>query len=331
MKNKDYFLNMNLDWKIPEISDIKFLQTKMQNFDFQGNDCSLANLFLLQNRYDTEIAITTNCLFRKYFSKNLDLLCYGFPLPFLSDNNNLNNLKLLLEKHKKLYPKIPLRFCFADNKQTQILSNFFHNSKIQTSISSSPKDFDYIYSQSDLSLLKGKKYQKKRNHISKFLKSYSNYEFLLFNSENFNSKAKNDITKVLETWNSENEINKSVESEICSISSALSNFSDLNLFAGVLYTDNKPCGMTIASSISKTTVDILFEKCINSIADNGGYTFLCQNFSKHLTNFEFINREEDLGLEGLRKSKLSYMPEYLLEKNNIIINFDIEDKNPLFL
>lgn len=73
--------------------------------------------------------------------------------------------------------------------------------------------------------------------------------------------------------------------------------------------------MSLASAINNTTVDIHFEKAISEYAKNGAYAVINQEFAKTLSQtFKYINREEDLGIEGLRKAKLSYYPAKILEK-----------------
>ena len=84
------------------------------------------------------------------------------------------------------------------------------------------------------------------------------------------------------------------------------------MFGGIIYVDNKAVAMTVASKIRDGICDVHFEK---SIIDNG-YPVINNEFVKTLTDFKYINREEDMGLEDLRKSKLSYKPNIILMKYN---------------
>ena len=84
--------------------------------------------------------------------------------------------------------------------------------------------------------------------------------------------------------------------------------------SSILYIDGKPSAMCLASPISDKVLDIHFEKVLISVAENGGYAAINNLFAKTCTKYKYINREEDMGVEGLRKSKLSYKPEILLDK-----------------
>ena len=84
---------------------------------------------------------------------------------------------------------------------------------------------------------------------------------------------------------------------------------------GLLYVDDKPAAFCVASLLSAAVTDVHFEKCLFEYARDGGYAVINNEFSKSVKT-EFINREEDLGIVGLRKAKLSYYPEEILEKYN---------------
>jgi hypothetical protein len=109
------------------------------------------------------------------------------------------------------------------------------------------------------------------------------------------------------------EISKSAEQEFDIIREALDNFWELNLSGGVVYVDGKPVAMTVASPINSQTLDIHFEKGIMPYAFEGAYSFINNQFAK-MQGVDFINREEDLGLTGLKKAKLSYYPSEILKK-----------------
>ena len=79
-----------------------------------------------------------------------------------------------------------------------------------------------------------------------------------------------------------------------------------------LFMDPKPAVCTMGEEISKDCYVVHFEKAISGV--NGAYTAINKLFSATLTKYKYINREEDMGIEGLRKAKLSYKPEILLEK-----------------
>ena len=79
--------------------------------------------------------------------------------------------------------------------------------------------------------------------------------------------------------------------------------------------------MTLASEITPGVWDIHFEKVIGEYAVNGGYAIINRLFAESLVavGAKLINREEDINIEGLRKAKLSYYPQTILDKTHIVI------------
>ena len=88
---------------------------------------------------------------------------------------------------------------------------------------------------------------------------------------------------------------------------------------GILFIVEEPAAFCLSSVLSPSVTDIHFEKCLSSYARDGGYAIINNEFAKTVST-KYINREEDLGIEGLRKAKRSYYPEIFLEK------FDAEIK-----
>ena len=80
----------------------------------------------------------------------------------------------------------------------------------------------------------------------------------------------------------------------------------------VLYVDDKPAAMTAGSEISELCFDVMFEKALR--AYDGIYAVINNEFAKTLTRYKYINREEDLGIEGLRRAKLSYYPAIIYDR-----------------
>ena len=80
----------------------------------------------------------------------------------------------------------------------------------------------------------------------------------------------------------------------------------------LLYVGDTPAAMTAGTEISKLAFDVNFEKALRKY--DGVYAVICNEFAKTLTEYKYINREEDMGIEGLRKSKLSYNPIIIIDR-----------------
>ena len=174
-----------------------------------------------------------------------------------------------------------------------------------------------MYLQSDLADLPGSEYQKKRNHVSKFIKKHEKeYSFTYFDASTITPKIKEDFVKVAKKWLCEfsGNIDNTVANESKSMEFAVNHLSSFDFFGGILYIKEKPRAITLASKISEKVIDIHFEKCLSEAAKDGGYAMINNLFAKECKKYKYINREEDLGIEGLRKAKLSYKPEIILDK-----------------
>ena len=178
------------------------------------------------------------------------------------------------------------------------------------------RDFaDYIYLSESLKTLKGKKLAQKRNHINKFKSLYS-YEYEPITKNNIHH-----CLKLEEKWVKQHCNDESAVSEYVAIKGAFDNFDSLGLIGGALFVDNEIVAFTYGSEINPETFCTHVEK--GDIKYEGVYQMINYLFTQHLPEkYVYINREEDLGLPGLRKSKMSYNPEKMnfkttaLFKNN---------------
>ena len=167
---------------------------------------------------------------------------------------------------------------------------------------------DYIYLQSDLANLSGKKYHSKRNHINAFSKKHNwHYEEITQNNiEN--------VRLCAEKWYKEN-ADKEDSFLLCEkkgIGTMLDNMERLSLKGGAIIVDSNVVAFTLGSAINDTVFDIHIEKALKDFAE--AYTVINREFAASLSDYKYINREDDMGLEGLRKAKLSYKPEIILKK-----------------
>ena len=183
------------------------------------------------------------------------------------------------------------------------------------SIAEADRDwFDYLYEKDAIMNLIGRKYSTPRNHINKFKKHYTDWSF--------SEIKKEDIPELVEftknfTFNAEKDESAKLELEMCV--EVLENYDTYGMIGGVLRVNDK----IIAYSIGEITGDTLFchvEKA--DISYHGAYQMLTNQFLRMYADnddVKFVNREEDCGDEGLRRSKLSYNPVELLVKNTVYI------------
>lgn len=327
-----------INFKTPELSDRTAVAKAVADSGYTGSDASFANIFLLRQKYGTQIALQDGFLFR-YYNGAGSRRGYAFPL---GTGEPQAALKLIAEDARK--SGRPLEFCLVDEPRTQILREYFktagsNGAEPPLHFTENRGDSDYIYSAESLATLAGNQYKKKRNHVSRFNRTYSNYEIRPLTPENFadalevekrwlnveslGESSDTDCECTCEcreaAWAERSEDEKSRMAEYCAIQEALENFDKLGLNGAVLYVEGKPVGMTMASEIVPGAWDIHFEKVIDEYAENGGYAIINKLFAERLVSAgaKFINREEDINIEGLRKAKLSYYPQTILDKMHV--------------
>ena len=292
--------------------DFEYLENNLDTKSLYGSDTCIANLFLLQEKYNTWLKIHNNILFRYYYG-NENRTGYGFPLPL--KNAPADWLKTALEyifEDARLQQRAPA-FCLITREQKEqldsVLSTFF---KKHISWKTNQDDCDYVYLKKNLAELPGSNYQKKRNHVSRFNRIYGNdWEFKTFPENDIAQ----DILAIAQKWFEEKgEDNPVLKLELQSVELALQNVEPLRFIGGVLYVKGKPAAMTLASPISDSVLDVIYEKAIEEFEKDGVYAVLNQQFAKRCASYLYLNREEDMGVPGLRKAKLSYKPTIVLEK-----------------
>ena len=178
--------------------------------------------------------------------------------------------------------------------------------------------FDYIYDAESLRTLAGRKNQKKRNHINYFIKEYeARFEYKLLDKENFD-----ECLDLMKDWTSNKEENdefdEGMDDELLGIKKIFDDFEVLKdkvKIAGI-YVDNKLEAFTIGELLNNNMALVHIEKANPNI--RGLYPYINQQFIvNEFENVYFVNREEDLGIEGLRKAKLSYHPCKFVEKYTV--------------
>jgi len=174
-------------------------------------------------------------------------------------------------------------------------------------------DFDYLYNQEDLATLPGKKYHQKRNHVARFMRERGNWHY-----EELTPALLEECIAMEHAWAAQN-LERNPEGfaqEQEALERCLAHF-ELFQPRGALLRADGPGGRVIAftlgEALSRRTFCTHYEKAYAEYT--GAYQMINRSFAEQsLGEFELINREEDLGDEGLRRAKMSYHPAEVLEK-----------------
>ena len=175
-------------------------------------------------------------------------------------------------------------------------------------------NYDYVYLSSDLIHLKGRKYQKKRNHINKFISLYE-YSYEPISGDNIEEC----IIAEMEWAANRKDSGMWVEEEKSAVIEALNNFDALGLKGGALRINGKIEAFALGELLNPDMAVIHIEKANTEY--KGSYAMINQQFAAHCwSDVTYINREEDMGLPGLRKAKKSYYPVKMIKKYTALLN-----------
>ena len=200
-------------------------------------------------------------------------------------------LRGITEKHKALLEaEFPGGFCFCEEE----------------------KYADYIYEAEKLATYSGKALHGKKNHCNRF-EAEHDWAFVPLTRENIPT-----CRDMLETWTADNadRLDESIVFEHEAIERAFDHYEELALEGGVLLSAGKVLGFSFGEMTSADTFDVHVEKAAADV--NGAYPMVCRELTRMILakhpELRWMNREDDMGLEAIRKSKESYKPAFLLRK-----------------
>lgn len=288
-----------IEFKSLALSDREWVTHRLLEDDRQACEYSFANNFLWSDIYGVTMAKEQGCLIFQ-FQDEVES-CYTIPI---GAGDRKGALDALLAHTKEQGRQLVL----GTLMQTDLdwLAQHYPG---QYTVETDRDDYDYVYSTEKLSTLSGRKLHGKRNHIARF-KDGNNWLYRDMMPEDAGECMRFlDLWKEAEAenWNDE------MENELHMNRKALRSLADLVLDGGMLYKGGRLVGFCIGEPLNSNTYVVHIEKAIASV--QGAYPMINQQFVLHnCQDYEFVNREEDTGDEGLRKAKLSYQPALLVEK-----------------
>ncbi len=286
MQFNEETLNLNHSVKIGNM--LKKIPTALSEYCFP-------NLYLFREKHDYKILNIKESYFLSGIS--YDKKKYIMPLEDLENCSKeyLKELKKLLLENDCLFP-IPEKWLHLFPK------NEFRREYIID-------DSEYIYNREKLADYPGRKLSKKRNLVKQFLRD-NNPEI-----KAINSCSKPHIIELLELWQSRSE-QEMGSSDYQSCIDALKHFDTLNLSGALFLTEGEPCGFIMGEAAGESSYVIHFAK--GDTVKKGIYQYMFQAYVKEFCkDYDIINLEQDMGMEGLRKTKHSYQPDKMLHKYRI--------------
>ncbi len=180
-------------------------------------------------------------------------------------------------------------------------------------IKEEPDYAEYIYDVDKLFELAGTKLHKKRNLISQFKRSYPEFEVHLLKGE-YRQQA---LELAQRLMNRRKSLSNTLNQEFCAMETSFDYFDQLGLEGLVITVENKVIAFCVFSELKHSTYDIQFEK--SDMNFKGAAQVINHETAKYLKDkCQYLNREQDLGIKGLRQAKMSYDPEKLITTYRLI-------------
>lgn len=288
-------VDLKLAFREPTLADAAWAIPLLRSCHRRCCEYSYANMMMWRHYYHTQIAREGAFLMMRFQSETpIDMVPVG--------GETREGIRLLLGHARE--EGHPLRLFGCNREDVEQIEHWFPG---RFAFESHEADFDYLYRQEDLAGLAGKKYHSKRNHVAAFTKAHA------WQYEPMTDRTIPEVLAMAEQWYAERpDAAGELAAEKTAVWEALRNHDKMDLSGGLIRTDEKVVAFTFGSPLNEDTFDVHVEKALSEYA--GAYTVINQEFAKTLSGYTYINRENDVGVEGLRKAKQSYRPAIWLEK-----------------
>ena len=267
----------------------------------RGCEFSFANVFMWARR---EIAFVGGCV--AFFAHFNGRSVYPFPI---GSGDKRAVVEAILEDARQR--GIPCRITGMTGEDRQNLETWFPEI---FAFRVARDSFDYVYERDALADLRGRKLQKKRNHFNRFRTEHPDYRVEPIGCANLAR-----VQHMVNDWYLSRRQSDPLGDyllESLAMAKAFRHYEALDMEGIALLEGDTVIAVTMGSRMADNTFDVHFEKAREQYA--GAYNAVNCEFARHIRlkhpEVIFLNREDDMGLEGLRKAKLDYQPHHMVEK-----------------
>lgn len=279
-----------LEFRKVELSDRTEFERFLNMTEKRSMEYSFSTMFLWQDLYGMEFCIHDNTLLLRIGEEEK---FYLFPI-----GENVDKALDMIAGEKSGF------YGLTRDQADYITAKF--PGKYEISLN---RDMgDYVYKSEALANLAGKKLSSKRNHINRFIATYPDWKYEPITRENLD-----EVRQMHQVWCSLAKDKKGLKEEEVMVKKAFDHFFLLDFSGGLIRVGGRVVAFTAGDKLSDSTFLVHIEKALAEYS--GAYQVINREFVRNnCMNYEFINREEDTGDEGLRKAKLSYKPYMIIEK-----------------
>ena len=296
------------DFKVLELKDQEFLHQVFWQYQPQASEWTFNNQYIWWSFYKFKWSMYQDWLL---------MLCEPFDdhMHLLQPLGPTGRKQVVLDSLDWLKTEMGVKTPFINKADQRLIDELKNEPEFQ--IEELRDHFDYVYRAEDLIHLKGRKYHKKRNHLNRFSKQYQ------FEYRPMTQEIIPDCVDVLKKWCDKKECEKSprLHAEFEAVYESLLNFDVLHMTGGVIRINDQIEAFAMGEMLNEETAVIHVEKADPKIPEV--FTLINQQFATNAwSHAKYINREQDLGAEGLRKAKLSYYPIHMEKKYKISRNLN---------
>ncbi|MDF2505593.1 phosphatidylglycerol lysyltransferase domain-containing protein [Clostridium sp.] len=292
-----------LQFKKLNLEDKELFDGYLKPFNLKSCEYSFTTLFIWREACSIEYAIYDDVLILK--KKDFNGKSH-FMQPIGYKNNQLKEIFELLKEIKE---SVNMDYLFKD-LESEFVEDLREYCDVEVDkVAIEDKDnFDYIYPCSSLMSLSGKKLHGKKNHYNQFVKNYD------YHIKDIREVAVEECMNAANEWlNHRDDVDEYLKYEIKSTEELLKNENKLEYEGIAVYVEDKIAGFTMGEKMNDEMAIIHIEKANPEI--RGLYAFINRSFVQQcFSDVDIINREQDLGKEGLRKAKQSYKPFEFVKK-----------------
>jgi hypothetical protein len=289
-----------------DVSFIDIFNDALLRSPLEASEYTFTNLFAFRKAYDFRVSRLGDSILILRTRPPLSMFC---PVGTLNLSNILGDIFSYLRQHTE-EP-------FLERVPESIVNRSLRNNALCI-IDEERDHFDYVHDVRELIELQGSKYHEKKNRANKFRSTYG-YEYLQITPD-----LVDECLAFEDYWCEVKDCGKypGLEKERCAILEMLRNFSLLRISGGAIRIDGKIAALSLGEKISRTTFVIHVEKANPEF--QGLYQVINQEFLIHeAIDCKYVNREQDLGIKGLRKAKMSYHPVKFIQK------YTVREKQPM--
>ena len=300
-----------IEFHKPQLTDKPRVDELLRRADHRGCEYNFTNLFVWSDAYDQRIARVGDFL--------VTHLCGALGCSYIYPAGSGDIAPVLTALEQDAAERgVPFRLVCLTQPQIQELDTLFPG---RFTFEADRDGFDYLYDIDRLADLGGKKLHAKRNHINRFVENNPSWVYEPITPESLSECLEMDREWYRRSLQREGEAEeRDLGDEGIALRTAMEHYHTLGLEGGLIRVYGEVVAFTMGDMLCADTYDVHFEKAYGEL--QGAYAMINREFARwvreHHPNVKYLNREDDMGVEGLRKAKESYYPDRMVEKHSAV-------------